>query len=154
MLDPRIWRVMVAAAILSVVLQALASECDLCKKAIPPGKGVAAKIGKTTKHFRCIHCALTGLKGERKTFTISAKTPLDRKTVTLTHGVKGWSQQPPGTVFLILPERANECLDVHQPFTSKAEFERYLKKHPEIASQKPKAYTIAQYEQMIEAGKG
>lgn len=147
---------LLAVFCLSLGLAAFASgqgKCDLCAKEIPKGKGVSAKIGKTDKRFRCIHCALTGIKGERKTVSITAKTPLDGKQVVLTHKSGVWSQSPKSTVFLILPERANECLDVHQPFASKEEFDRYLKLHPEIAKQKPKAYTIAQYEKMLSAGK-
>lgn len=132
----------------------IGSDCALCKKPIPAGKGITAQVGKQEKRYRCIHCALTGLKGERKDYTLLAKTPLDGKTVRLTHHNRAWSQSPRTTVFLILPERAGECLDVHQPFATKAEFDRYLKANPEIAAQKPKAYTIADYERMLEAGKG
>lgn len=137
-----------------LALPVFGSDCALCKKAIPPGKGVTAKIGGTTRQYRCIHCALTGLKGERKAYSITATTPLDRKVVRLSYDGKNWRQEPAGTVFLILPEHADECLDVHQPFTSRNEFDRYLRKHPDIAAKKPKAYRIAQYEQMLEAGKG
>jgi hypothetical protein len=131
-----------------------APKCPLCAKVIPSGKGVDVRIAGKTQKYRCIHCALSGMKGEKKTYEILAKTPLDRKTVVLKHTPKGWSQTPKETVFLILPERADECLDLHQPFASMGEFRRYLKAHPEIAAQKPKPYTIAHYEQMLLAGKG
>jgi hypothetical protein len=144
----------VVACALAASASAGGSDCALCKKPIPAGKGVTAVIKKETRHFRCIHCALTGLKGEKRSFELLAKTPLDGRRIRLTHSDKGWRQEPKGTVFLILPERAGECLDVHQPFASKAEFDSYLKLHPEIAAQKPKAYTIGDYEKMLEAGKG
>lgn len=131
-----------------------ASDCALCHKPIPAGKGVQATVGKSQKKFRCIHCALTGLKGEKRDYLLQAKTPLDGKTVRLTHRNRAWASSPRTTVFLILPERAGECLDVHQPFATRAEFDRYLKANPAVAAQKPKAYTIADYEKMLEAGKG
>jgi hypothetical protein len=130
-----------------------AEECALCNKAIPAGKGVRAQLGKTSRSYRCIHCALTDLAAEKGTYVIIAKTPLDGRAIRLTHKDGQWSQQPKTAVFLILPERADECLDIHQPFASKAEFDRYLKLHPEIAKQKPKAYTIADYEKILRAGK-
>lgn len=139
-----------------LVLASLAvgqEKCALCDKAILKGKGVSATIAKAEKRYRCVHCALTAVKGAKDAVTIRAKTPLDWKSITLTRKAGAWSQKPKSTVFLILPERANECLDVHQPFASKNEFDRYLKAHPEIAKLKPKAYTIAQYEQLLEAGK-
>jgi hypothetical protein len=144
----------IAALVLSVVVYAASQDaCALCGKEIPEGAGVTTKVGDTVKTYRCIHCALTAIRSEKQIVTISAKTPLDHKTIVLTRKAGVWSQQPKGTVFLILPEKADECIDLHQPFASKAEFERYLKLNPEIAKQKPKAYTIAQYQEILEAGK-
>jgi hypothetical protein len=112
--------------LLSISAFAFDAKCALCKKEIPAGKGVQAQIGNVRRNYRCIHCALSGLEKEKSTYTLIAKTPLDRKTVRLTHCAKGWTQEPATTVYLILPERAGECLDVHQPFATKTEYDRYL----------------------------
>jgi len=132
------------------------SLCALCDKAIPDGKGVQAVVGDgesaNTKSYRCIHCALTDLQHEENTITIEAITPLDRQPVRMTRSGGTWSSQPSTTVFLILPERADECLDLHQPFADRAEFDRYLDLHPEIQAEQPVAWTIEHYEEIVQAG--
>ncbi|MHC4844712.1 MAG: hypothetical protein ACYTCU_00980 [Planctomycetota bacterium] len=127
-------------------------KCDLCKKVIPEGKGVAATVGDEDRDYRCIHCALTDIQDDPADVEIRATTPVDGADIRLTRAAGAWSSSPEATVFLILPERADECLDLHQPFADKDEFDRYLAAHPEVAAEGPVAYTIAQYEEIVVAG--
>ena len=71
----------------------------------------------------------------------------------MTRHDSAWVTEPATAVYLILPEHADECLDVHQPFVSQQEFDEYVKANPKIAAQNPQAFTIAHYELMVEAGK-
>jgi hypothetical protein len=129
------------------------ATCSLCQKPIPAGTGVAATVGGEARSYRCIHCALTGVAGETRDVALTGRTPLAHRDVRLTRHQGAWVSDPPETVFLILPERADECLDVHQPFASRGEFDRYLAANPQIASQNPQAFTIGQYAEMLAAGR-
>ncbi len=133
----------------------VAQKCRLCNKEIPKGGGVEAKVADSldVRSYRCIHCALTDLAAETKDVTLTARSPSSGQLIQLRRQKTAWTADPSTAVYLILPEHANECLDVHQPFISQAEFERYVSEHPEIAAQRPEPYTIAQYAQILEAGK-
>jgi len=132
--------------------QAATPKCVLCNKTIPEGKGVAATVGDEDRDYRCIHCALTDIRDETADVEIRATTPVDGVDIRLARQAGEWSSAPAETVFLILPERADECLDLHQPFADLGEFDRYLAANPEVASEGPVAYTIAQYEEIVVAG--
>jgi len=131
------------------------TTCRLCGKEIPKGAGVQATVAGASdvRTYRCIHCALTDLAAEVRDVALTARSPLSGTVIRLQRRQTAWVAEPPTTVYLILPERANECLDVHQPFVSRAEFDEYVAQHPDIAAQHPQAYTIAQYAQILEAGK-
>jgi hypothetical protein len=129
------------------------AACTVCAKPIPVGKGVSASVGDERRVYRCIHCALTDVRDAPAAVTIEARTPLDGLPVRLTRRAGEWASDPPSTVFLILPERADECLDVHQPFRTRDEFDRYLAAHPELAPERPSPFTIGQYEELLRAGR-
>jgi hypothetical protein len=129
------------------------TTCNLCQKPIPAGTGVAATVGGESRSYRCIHCALTGVADESRDVTLTSRTPASHREVRLTRHRSAWVSDPPETVFLILPEHADECLDVHQPFASRGEFDRYLADNPQIAAQNPRAFTIGQYAEMLAAGR-
>jgi hypothetical protein len=129
------------------------AACAFCEKPIPAGGGVQATVGGEARVYRCIHCALTDIRDEPADVVIEGTTPLDGVAVRLTRHAGVWQSSPPTTVFLILPERAGECLALHQPFADLDEFERYLAAHPEIAEESPEAYPIARYDEIVRAGK-
>jgi len=130
-----------------------AALCALCDKPIPAGGGVSATIdGVERRQYRCIHCALTHLQNEQRNIEITARSPMSGQSIRLRRHTGAWTAEPPTAVYLILPERADECLDLHQPFVSLEEFNRYVGQHPEIAAEHPQPFTIGQYEQMLRAG--
>jgi hypothetical protein len=137
------------------------TDCRLCSKEVPAGQGVVANValpghagaaGGERRIYRCIYCALTDLRDVPQPFTLEATSPMSQRKILLSRKQGEWTAQPSSAVYLILPEHAEECLDVHQPFASRDEFDAYVAAHPEIASQNPQPYTINQYEQMLEAG--
>jgi hypothetical protein len=131
------------------------SACLFCGKSIPSGAGVVARIADSNdrRAYRCIHCALSDLHNETRDVELVAHSPESGAEIVLNRRKGLWSAVPATTVYLILPEHADECLDVHQPFATMAEFEGYVQRHPEIAAQNPRAYTIEQYKQMLDAGR-
>jgi len=130
-----------------------ATLCSLCQKPITVDTAVKVAIGTAApKAYRCIHCALTAVREEPADLIISARTRTSGTEVRLRRSHGAWTADPPTTVFLILPERANECLDLHQPFTDRAAFDAYLAAHPDIAAQHPRAFRIDEYEALLKAG--
>ncbi|NIM07054.1 MAG: hypothetical protein GTO55_10815 [Armatimonadetes bacterium] len=134
--------------------KAAKDACPVCKK--PLGKKpVTFKYAGKTISYRCIHCALVDSKnqGDGVIVTHSAITG---KEISLEKKVekKGmqWKATPKTAVALILSEKGDDCLAIHQVFSSRAEFDSYIKSHPDIAKQKPRPLLLTDVDAIIKAG--
>ena len=141
--------------LLSAAVPSLGEEysCRLCDKPIPSGKEIPRRTADDTlEHYRCIHCAITAQAAEGGAAEIATRSGVDGTPILIKIDADGWHVQPEGAVFLALPEEDGECMERHQAFVDRSEFDRYLDRKAGLPAAEAEAFSIDDLTELLVAG--
>jgi hypothetical protein len=111
---------------------------------------VALRYGRKRIEYRCVFCALAQAKTEYKgDLTILAPSEIKTKPIVITRKDEKWSVSPETALFVGEKVNHQQCQLGYRAFSSRAAFDAYVKKHPELLKD-AKPRTLAE---MIEIAK-
>lgn len=114
------------------------TDCPFCKlKVVQDTKDqdneVVLRYGRKRIEYRCIYCALAEAQTDqyKGNLRILAPSEVKGKPVLIERADNKWTV-PDGAVFVGVMESHKNCATTYRAFTSKAAFDAYVKKYPDL----------------------
>lgn len=114
------------------------AKCPYCKLDVvqdtkEQDNEVVLRYGNKRIEYRCVMCAIAQAKTKYKNdVTIVAPSNVKGKPVTITRVGGEWKADPEGALFIHVKGSHAECEIRYRAVANQAEFDKYVKSHPEI----------------------